>query len=86
MSYRNRDEEAIEIGRNLIEGGNKGNLSIKKLSASGKDADSYIERDIFNYVQKNLRSKVLFESIVRKFCPKVLFDNLSLYNNVYCVD
>ena len=71
-----RDGEAKEIGRNLIDGGNKGILRIKKLSASGKDADSYIERDIFNYVQKNL---------VRKYCPKVLSDYLSLYNNVYCV-
>ena len=63
---KNRDGEAIEIGRNLLEGGNKGILSIKKLSASGKDTDSYIERDIFNFVQKNL---------VRKFCSKVLSES-----------
>ena len=60
-----RDGEAKEIGRNLIDGGNKEILSVKKISASGKDADSYIERDIFNYAQKNLRSKVLSESFVR---------------------
>ena len=70
----------------MLEEGNKGILSIKKLSVSEKDADSYIERDIFYYVQKNLRSKVLSENIVRKYCPKVLSDYLSLYNNVCCVD